>query len=74
MINNLPKGAIHVKGLHLWAHVGILSIERELGQWFSLDFSLWLDLDEVSQNDNEDEIADYSLAIKNLQALAFSLS
>jgi dihydroneopterin aldolase len=29
--------AIQVRGLRLWAHVGVLDFERRDGQWFELD-------------------------------------
>ena len=62
--------AIHVKGLHLWAHVGVLEQERRDGQWFSLDISLWTDLSAAAADDDLASSLDYSLAIRSLQALA----
>jgi dihydroneopterin aldolase len=34
-----PSDRILVRGLRLWAHVGVLEQERLLGQWFELDLS-----------------------------------
>ena len=62
--------AIHVRGLRLWAHVGVLDQERRDGQWFSLDISLWSDLSSAAASDDLDSSLDYSLAIRSLQALA----
>ena len=62
--------AIHVKGLRLWAHVGVLEQERRDGQWFSLDISLWSDLSAAAADDDLASSLDYSLAIRSLQALA----
>ena len=62
--------AIHVKGLRLWAHVGVLEQERRDGQWFSLDISLWIDLSAAAADDDLASSLDYSLAIRSLQALA----
>ena len=62
--------AIHVKGLRLWAHVGVLEQERQDGQWFSLDISLWTDLSAAAADDDLARSLDYSLAIRALQALA----
>ncbi len=62
--------AIHVKGLRLWAHVGVLEQERRDGQWFSLDISLWTDLSAAAADDDLASSLDYSLAIRSLQALA----
>ena len=74
MINCLPSGAIHVNDLHLWAHVGVLEKERIIGQWFSLDFSLWLDLDKAGEDDNLSSTFDYSLAIGDIQQLALQMN
>ena len=71
MSNCLPSGAIHVQGIHLWAHVGVLRSERLTGQLFSLDFSLWLDIDVASAEDDLAQTADYSLAISEIQQLSF---
>ncbi len=62
--------AIHVRGLRLWAHVGVLDQERRDGQWFSLDISLWSDLSSAAASDDLDSSLDYSLAIRSLQSLA----
>lgn len=73
MKDHLPLGAIHVNELRLWAHVGVMEHERREGQWFSLDFSLWLDLDQSSVDDDLGSTADYSLAITGLQGLSCEL-
>ena len=65
--------AVHVYGLRLWAHVGVLEVERVAGQWFSLDFSLQLDLSVVARDDNLCETSDYSIAVQKLQQLASEL-
>ena len=62
--------AIHLRGLRLWAHVGVLEQERRDGQWFSLDISLWSDLSSAAASDDLDSSLDYSLAIRSLQSLA----
>ena len=69
----LPLGAIHVKDARLWSHVGVFEYERITGQWFSLDFSLWLDLDQAAIDDDLSLTADYSLAIRELQGIAHTL-
>lgn len=73
MSSRLSVGAIHVTDVRLWAHVGVLDEERELGQWFTLDFSLWLDMSQVSKHDDLSAMADYSLAIKGMQKLALEI-
>lgn len=61
---------ILVRGLRLWAHVGVLEQERLLGQWFELDFSLAWDLAGAGASDQLELSLDYSLAITALQRLA----
>ena len=65
--------AIHVRDLMLWAHVGVLEHERQDGQWFSLDITLWQDLGAAAADDDLAASLDYSKAITALQALACGL-
>ena len=74
MSNNLPLGAIHVRDINLWAHVGVIEQERVFGQMFLLDFSLWLNMESVALNDELSQTADYSLAINDLQQFSFQLT
>jgi dihydroneopterin aldolase len=64
---------ILVRGLRLWAQVGVLEQERLLGQWFELDFSLAWDLAAAGAADQLELSLDYSLAITALQRLAGEL-
>ena len=66
----MEEDAIHIRGLRLWAHVGVLEKERRLGQWFNLDITLLFDLGKCAISDDISESVDYSLAIRNLQALS----
>ena len=43
---------ILVRDLRLWAHVGVLPHERELGQWFELDIELGWDLSSAAVADD----------------------
>ena len=70
---NQPSDAIHVQGLRLWAHVGVLERERELGQWFELELSLWHDLAAAGRSDDLAQSLDYGMAIQALQQLARGL-
>ena len=67
------KDAIHVRELKIWAHVGVLEKERLLGQRFSLDFTLWLDVDLPSKKDELSLTADYSTGIELIQKLSFKI-
>jgi dihydroneopterin aldolase len=68
-----PADRILVRGLRLWAHVGVLERERLLGQWFELDFSLNWDLAAAGAGDALEHSLDYSQAITALQRLAGDL-
>ncbi len=63
-----------MKGLRLWAHVGVLEEERVLGQWFELDFSIWHDMENASATDDLSLSIDYSIGIKELQQLSFEIN
>ena len=62
--------AIHVRGLRLWAHVGVYEQERLHGQWFELAFSLGVDLGAVARSDDLGEGCDYGRGIAALQEQA----
>ena len=74
MSNRIPNGVIHIRDLNLWAHVGVTEKERILGQKFLLDFSLWLDFDQASKNDDLSTSVDYSLAIRRIQELSIEIN
>jgi dihydroneopterin aldolase len=61
---------IEVRGLRLWAHVGVLEQEREEGQWFELAFRLGGDLAVAARDDDLAASYDYAQAITALQAQA----
>ncbi len=73
MISFNDQGVIHIKGIRLWSHVGVLEEERILGQYFSLDISLWLNVSDAARKDDLSLTADYSLAIKGIYDIAFKL-
>ena len=63
--------AISIEKLQLWAHVGVLENERLLGQYFLLNFTVWVDIDQASIKDDVSLTVDYSLAIAKLQEFSF---
>ena len=65
-----PGDRILVRNLRLWAHVGVLESERQLGQWFALDLELGFDLSAAAQGDALAASLDYSRAIQALQQQA----
>ena len=66
----VPVDRILVRGLRLWAHVGVLEHERQLGQWFELDLELGWDLAAAAAGDDLSATLDYSRAITALQQQA----
>ena len=72
--SSLRSDQIHVRGLRLWSHVGVLEQERIQGQWFELDFSLGLNVDEAAQKDDLSLTHDYSIGINELQKLSFQIN
>ena len=70
--NSVPD-AVHVQGLRLWAHVGVLEHERALGQWFELEFWLGGDLSRAAVADDLAASYDYVSAIEALRQLCRSL-
>ncbi len=65
-----PADRILVRDLRLWAHVGVLEEERQLGQWFELDLELAVDLAAAGAADALELSLDYSRAITALQQQA----
>lgn len=68
--NNAPCEGIVVRGLRLWAHVGVLPFEREQGQWFELDLMLSVPVDPAGRSDRLADTLDYSRLIRALQGQA----
>ena len=69
-LGNRISDRIVVRDLRLWAHVGVLESERQLGQWFELDLELGVDLNAAAAGDDLAASLDYSRAIKALQRQA----
>ena len=81
MIFHLEKLSIHIKifkflkmetflkieNVKLWARVGVLDEERELGQLFILDIFLWTDFEICTLNDDIKETVDYSKLVQILK-------
>lgn len=69
-IDAVAGDRILVRGLRLWAHVGVLAFEREQGQWFELDLELGVDLGPAGRSDQLADTLDYSQLIAALQRQA----
>lgn len=69
-IDTAAGDRILVRGLRLWAHVGVLDFERQQGQWFELDLDLSLDLAPAGASDQLADTLDYAGLIQALQRQA----
>jgi dihydroneopterin aldolase len=58
---------LKIKDIKLWARVGVLEQERDLGQLFSLDVFLWSDFEKCTQNDDIKSTVDYSKLVEILK-------
>ena len=58
---------LKIENIKLWAKVGVLDEERELGQLFSLDIFLWTDFEMCTANDDIKKTVDYSKLVEILK-------
>ena len=58
---------IKIEKIELWARVGVLDEERNLGQLFSLDIFLWTDFEKCTLNDDIKKTVDYSKLVEILK-------
>jgi dihydroneopterin aldolase len=60
---------LYVNNIRAYGYTGALPEEQVLGQWFSVDLVLWLDLAEAGQSDRLSDTYDYCQAVKTVQHL-----
>ncbi len=58
---------LKIENIKLWARVGVLDEERQLGQLFNLDIFLWTDFEESTTNDDIKKTVDYSKIVEILK-------
>ena len=58
---------LKIENIKLWARVGVLDEERELGQQFILDIYLWADFEKCTVNDDIKKTVDYSKLVEILK-------
>ena len=58
---------LKIENIELWARVGVLNEERELGQLFSLDVFLWTNFEECTKNDDIKYTVDYAKLVEILK-------
>lgn len=62
-----------VRGLRLWAHVGVFEHERRDGQWFELSYRLGANLSVPARDDHLAAGLNYATGVAALQLQARSL-
>ena len=65
---------LKIENITLWARVGVLEEERELGQPFSLDLFLWTDFKTCTENDDIKKTVNYSELVEILKDQAKKIS
>ena len=60
---------IQVHGIRAYGYTGLLSEEQTLGQWFSVDLTLWVNLAPAAQSDQITDTVDYRAAIAIVKRL-----
>ena len=58
---------LKIENIKLWARVGVLDEERELGQLFSVDLFLWTDFEVCTADDDIKKTVDYSKLVDILK-------
>ena len=58
---------LKIQNIKLWARVGVLDEERELGQLFILDIFLWADFEKCTISDDIKKTVDYSKLVQILK-------
>ena len=58
---------LKIENIKIWARVGVLDEERELGQLFILDIFLWTDFEKCTIKDDIKKTVDYSKLVQILK-------
>lgn len=61
--------ALHINGIRAYGYVGALPEEQVLGQWFSVNITLWIDLAKAAESDRLDDTRDYGSIVSDTQHL-----
>jgi 7,8-dihydroneopterin aldolase/epimerase/oxygenase len=60
---------LYIKGINAYGYIGVLPEERRIGQWFTVDLTLWLNLTTAGQSDCLADTYDYSVITSHIQNL-----
>jgi len=56
---NAPTDQIKLTGIRAYGYTGALPEEQVLGQWFTVDLTLWVDLAAAGESDRLEDTLDY---------------
>ena len=65
---------LKIENIQLWARVGVLEEERDLGQLFNLDVFLWFNFENCTVDDDIKKTVDYSKLVEILKRHANKIS
>lgn len=60
---------LEISGIRAYGYTGALAAENELGQWFEVNLTLWLDLSLAASSDRLADTYDYCRVVQATQAL-----
>ncbi|MBD1911191.1 MULTISPECIES: dihydroneopterin aldolase [unclassified Leptolyngbya] len=60
---------LHITNIRAYGYVGLYPEEQTLGQWFSVNLTVWLDLTRPAQTDEITHTYDYSVVAQEIQTL-----
>lgn len=58
---------IHLRGIRSYGYTGFLPEEKVLGQWFSVDLKLYINLNAAGKSDDLSDTLDYRAAIETVK-------
>jgi dihydroneopterin aldolase len=61
--------SLEIRGIRAYGYTGFFPEEQQLGQWFEVDLTLWLDLALAGETDELAHTFDYSMAVQAVQQL-----
>ncbi len=69
-----PPDRLVISGLRIYSYSGYAAAERELGQWFEVEFEVWGDLQPAALSGQLSDTYDYRRAIEHITHLLSSQS
>ncbi|MEO1146172.1 MAG: dihydroneopterin aldolase [Cyanobacteria bacterium J06638_22] len=59
--------SLHITGIRAYGYTGLLPEEQVLGQWYTVELRVWLDISAAAANDDIAQTYDYRAASKDIQ-------